>query len=169
MPTIETALVYPGMCLVEGTELSEARGTTRPFELSGAPWLDGHRLARDMTAMSLPGCILRPVVYTPTFHKHARTPCGGIQIHVTDADAFRPYRTGVAFLKACHDQDPARFRWREKAYEFVDAIPAIDLLAGSAALREGIEAGASLDELAARWPRDEGAFAEERAAYLLYP
>ncbi|HEU4616232.1 MAG TPA: DUF1343 domain-containing protein [Kofleriaceae bacterium] len=169
MPTVDTALVYPGMCLVEGTELSEARGTTRPFELSGEPWLDGHRLARDMTAMNLPGCVLRPVVYTPTFHKHARQACGGIQIHVTNADAFRPYRTGVAFLKACHDQDPAQFRWREKAYEFVEAIPAIDLLAGTDALRKGIEAGASLDELAARWPRDEGAFAEERAAYLLYP
>jgi uncharacterized protein YbbC (DUF1343 family) len=169
MPTVDTALVYPGMCLVEGTELSEARGTTRPFELSGAPWLDGHRLARDMTAMGLPGVTLRPVVYTPTFHKHAFKPCGGVQLHVTDADAFRPYRTGVAFLKACHDQDPAQFKWREKAYEFVDKIPAIDLLAGTDKLRTGIEAGASLDELTERWPRDEGSFAEERAPYLLYP
>jgi len=168
MPTVDTALVYPGMCLVEGTELSEGRGTTRPFELSGAPHIDGHRLARDMTAMGLPGVKLRPVVYTPTFHKHAGRPCGGVQLHVTDADAFRPYRTGIAFLKACHDQDPALFKWREKAYEFVDTIPAIDLLAGTDAIRNGIEAGASLDELAARWPRDEGAFAEERAPYLLY-
>jgi uncharacterized protein YbbC (DUF1343 family) len=168
MPTVDTALVYPGMCLVEGTELSEARGTTRPFELSGAPWIDGQRLARDMDAMGLPGVKLRPGVYTPTFHKHAGKPCGGVQLHVTDAEAFRPYRTGVAFLKACHDQDPAQFKWRAKAYEFVDKIPAIDLLAGGDALRKGIEAGASLDELSARWPRDEGAFAEERAPYLLY-
>jgi uncharacterized protein YbbC (DUF1343 family) len=168
MPTVDTALVYPGMCLVEGTELSEARGTTRPFELAGAPWLDGHRLARDMVAMGLPGVTPRPVVYTSTFHKHAFKPCGGVQLHVTDPDAFRPYRTGVAFVKACRDQDPAQFKWREKAYEFVDTIPAIDLLAGTATLRTGIEAGASLDELAARWPRDEGAFAEERAPYLLY-
>ena len=168
MPTVETALVYPGMCLVEGTELSEARGTTKPFELSGAPWLDGHRLARDMAAMDLPGVTLRPVVYTPTFHKHAFKPCSGVQLHVTNADLFRPYRTGVAFLKACHDQDPAQFSWREKAYEFVDAIPAIDLLCGTDQVRRGIEAGASLDDLAARWPRDEGAFAEERAPYLLY-
>ncbi|HEX5062408.1 MAG TPA: DUF1343 domain-containing protein [Kofleriaceae bacterium] len=168
MPTVDTALVYPGMCLVEGTELSEARGTTRPFELSGAPHIDGDRLARDMAAMNLPGAKLRPVVYTPTFHKHAFKPCGGVQIHVTDADAFRPYRTGIAFLKACHDQAPAQFKWREKAYEFVDAIPAIDLLAGNDTIRKGIEAGVSLDELAERWPRDEGAFAEERAPYLLY-
>jgi uncharacterized protein YbbC (DUF1343 family) len=169
MPTVDTALVYPGMCLVEGTELSEARGTTRPFELSGAPHIDGHRLARDMVAMGLPGVTPRPVVYTPTFHKHAFKPNGGVQLHVTDRDAFRPYRTGIAFLKACHDQDPAQFKWREKAYEFVDTIPAIDLLAGNDAIRKGIEAGASLDDLAARWPRDEGAFAEERSAYLLYP
>ena len=168
MPTVDTALVYPGMCLVEGTELSEARGTTRPFELSGAPWIDGHRLARDMTAMGLPGVKLRPAVYTPTFHKHAFKPNGGVQLHVTDPVAFRPYRTGVAFLKACRDQDPAQFKWRDKAYEFVDTIPAIDLLCGTDQIRKGIEAGASLDELAARWPRDEGAFAEERAPFLLY-
>lgn len=168
MPTVDTALVYPGMCLVEGTELSEARGTTKPFELAGAPWIDGHRLARDMEAMDLPGVKLRPVVFTPTFHKHAFEPCGGVQLHVTNADLFRPYRTGVAFLKACHDQNPERFRWREKAYEFVDAIPAIDLLCGTDKIRKGIEDGASLDDLTARWPRDEGAFAEEREPFLLY-
>lgn len=168
MPTPETALVYPGMCLVEGTELSEGRGTTRPFELAGAPHLDGHRLAADMTAMALPGVMMRPASFFPQFQKHARTPCDGIQLHITNPETFRPYRTGVAFLKAAHDQAPEQFHWREKAYEFVDAIPAIDLLAGSAALREGIAAGASLEDLAARWPREEGAFAEERAEFLLY-
>jgi uncharacterized protein YbbC (DUF1343 family) len=168
MPTVDTALVYPGMCLVEGTELSEARGTTRPFELSGAPYLDPYKLAVTLSAMGLPGCRFRPVTYTPTFHKHAFSPNGGVQIHVTNPETFRPYRTGVAFLKACHDQDPAQFQWRVKAYEFVDKIPAIDLLAGTDQLRKGIEAGASLDELAQRWPRDEGAFADERAEFLLY-
>jgi uncharacterized protein YbbC (DUF1343 family) len=131
-------------------------------------WIDGDRLAADMTAMELPGCKLRPVVYTPMFHKGSGGPVGGVQIHVTNVDTYRPYRTGVAFVKACHDQDPAKFAWRHRAYEFVDTIPAIDLLAGSAALREGIAAGASLDDLARRWPRDEGAFAEERAEFLLY-
>jgi uncharacterized protein YbbC (DUF1343 family) len=168
MPTPDTALVYPGMCLVEGTELSEGRGTTRPFELAGAPYLDGHRLAADLAAMQLPGALFRPVIFTPMFHKHHAKPCGGVQIHVTNPETFRPYRTGVAFLKACYDQSPASFHWRNKAYEFVDTIPAIDLLAGGDALRTGIEAGASLDELAARWPRDEGDFAAERADYLLY-
>ena len=168
MPTCDTALVYPGMCLVEGTELSEGRGTTRPFELAGAPWIDGHRLAADLAAMELPGVMLRPAMFRPTFHKFAGESCGGVQLHVSNPDTYRPYRTGVAFLKACHDQAPDRFRWRERAYEFVDQIPAIDLLAGSSSLREAIGAGASLDDLAARWPRDEGAFAEERAEYLLY-
>ena len=168
MPTLDTALVYPGMCLVEGTELSEGRGTTRPFELAGAPYLDGHRLAADLAAFELPGVMFRPAVYTPMFQKHHGKACGGVQLHVTNPETFRPYRTGVAFLKACYDQSPAAFRWRDKAYEFVDAIPAIDLLAGGDALRTGIEAGASLDELAARWPRDEGDFAAERADYLLY-
>ena len=168
MPTVETALVYPGMCLVEGTELSEARGTTRPFELSGAPHLDAHKLAAALEAMELPGVKFRPVVYTPTFHKHAFKANGGVQLHVTNPETFRPYRTGIAFLKAAHDQNPALFKWREKAYEFVDQIPAIDLLCGTDAIRKGIEAGASLDDMSARWPRDEGAFAEERAAFLLY-
>jgi uncharacterized protein YbbC (DUF1343 family) len=168
MPTTDTALVYPGMCLVEGTELSEGRGTTRPFELAGAPHVDGAALARALVAMELPGVTPRPVVYTPTFQKHAGQAVGGVQLHVTDPRAFRPVRTGVAFVKACRELDPARFAWRAKAYEFVDAIPAIDLLAGNAWLREGIEAGASLDELCARWPRDEGAFLDERAEYLLY-
>ena len=168
MPTTDTALVYPGMCLVEGTELSEARGTTRPFELSGAPWIDGDRLADSLSKMELPGAMFRPVVYTPMFHKFANQACGGVQIHVTNPETFRPYRTGVAMLKAWHDHAPDKFTWRAKAYEFVDTIPAIDLLAGNASLRTGIEQGASLDELCARWPRDEGAFLEERAAHLLY-
>jgi uncharacterized protein YbbC (DUF1343 family) len=168
MPTVETALVYPGMCLVEGTELSEGRGTTRPFELSGAPYLDGARLASTLAALQLPGVAFRPVVYTPTFQKHGGKPCGGVQLHVTNPRTFRPVRAGVAFLSACHAQAPAQFRWREKAYEFVDQIPAIDLLAGGGWLREGIEHAAPLDELCARWPRDEGTFLDERAPYLLY-
>lgn len=168
MPTLDTALVYPGMCLVEGTELSEGRGTTRPFELAGAPHLDGHALAATLAAMELPGVAFRAAQFTPQFGKHQKQVCGGVQLHITHPEQFRPLRTGVAFLKAAHDQAPDKFVWRERAYEFVDTIPAIDLLAGGAWLREGIAAGASLDELTRRWPRDEGAFADEREQYLLY-
>lgn len=168
MPTVDTALVYPGMCLIEGTELSEARGTTRPFELVGAPHLDGQRLAAQLAAMELPGVRFRPLTFTPQFHKHARLACGGIQLHITDPAAFQPYRTGVAVVKAARDQDPARFAWRSKAYEFVDAIPAIDLLAGTAGLRTGIDHGASLDDLTRSWPSGETAFRHERSGYLLY-
>jgi uncharacterized protein YbbC (DUF1343 family) len=166
MPTRDTALVYPGMCLVEGTELSEARGTTRPFELAGAPYIDPYALADRLAA--LPGARFRPAYFTPTFHKHGRQACGGVQIHVTDRATFLPYRTGVAFVKACRDLAPDAFAWRTKAYEFVDKIPAFDLLAGSSAIRTGIDAGATLDDLAATWADAEQAFEEQRDSFLLY-
>jgi uncharacterized protein YbbC (DUF1343 family) len=166
MPTEETALVYPGMCLLEGSELSEGRGTTRPFEIAGAPFVDGDALAEAMAG--LPGVRLRPLTFTPTFEKHAGAACGGVQLHVTDRAAFRPYLTGVAFLRAVRTLWPDEFAWRTRAYEFVDRIPAIDLLAGSPALREGIDRGASLSELAATWAAEEDAFRAARAAWLLY-
>jgi uncharacterized protein YbbC (DUF1343 family) len=168
MPTRDTALVYPGMCLVEGTELSEGRGTTRPFELCGAPFIDGHALAERLEAMNLPGARFRPLVFRPTFQKHAATPCGGVQLHVTDRERFRPYLTGVAFLQAVHSLWPEAFAWRTRAYEFVSHVPVIDLLTCSAAVREGIEAGAELAELAATWAEAEAAFAQERRPWLLY-
>lgn len=169
MPTVDTALVYPGMCLVEGSELSEGRGTTRPFELAGAPWLDPERLAATLASYDLPGVRFRPASFLPTFHKHAATATHGVQLHITDARAFLPYRTGVAFLKACRDQAPAQFAWRTRAYEFVDRIAAIDLLCGSPAIREGIDAGASLNELAATWAAQEAEYRAWRQQWLLYP
>ena len=166
MPTVDTALVYPGMCLVEGSELSEGRGTTRPFELAGAPELDGHALAEALA--ELPGARFRPVTFTPTFQKHAGQSCGGVQIHVTDARTFRPYLTGVAWLRAARGLLGDRFAWRTRAYEFVDTIPAIDLLTGSAQVREGIDAGASIADLAASWAVAEGEFVDARRPHLLY-
>lgn len=168
MPTEDTALVYPGMCLLEGTEVSEGRGTTRPFEIAGAPYVDSYALADELAAAELPGARFRPLVFIPTFEKHAGAPCGGVQIHVGDRRAFRPYLTGVAFLRAIRALWPDRFAWRAHAYEFVDAVPAIDLLAGSSALREGIDSGASLAELVASWAAAERDFLERRAAWLLY-
>jgi uncharacterized protein YbbC (DUF1343 family) len=171
MPTLDTAFVYPGMCLIEGTELSEGRGTTRPFELAGAPFVsfaEAHRLAAALHAEDLPGVRFRPVVFTPTFQKFAGRRCGGVALHVLSRRSFRPYLTGVAVVRAFRHTFPDQFRWRRRRYEFVEAHPAIDLLAGGPALREGIDAGLSLDALAAAWRPAERAFVVERNRCLLY-
>lgn len=138
MPTYETALVYPGGCLLEGTNLSDGRGTTRPFELTGAPWVDGVRLAQALNGVGLPGFIARAISFEPTFHKHARQTCGGVQVHPTDPRAFRPVATYVALIALAAQAHPEHFRFRTERYEFVDTIPAFDLLTGSASTRERI-------------------------------
>jgi uncharacterized protein YbbC (DUF1343 family) len=173
MPTPETALVYPGGCLVEGTHLSEGRGTTKPFELWGAPWLDPHRLAAELGPTPFAaGALLRPAAFTPMFHKHAGQMCLGVQPHVIDRDAFRPAALYAALLLLARAQDPDRFAWRTEAYEFVTDPIAIDLLFGSARERALIEAG-DLEGLRARiaddWAGAEAAFRGRRAPYLLYP
>ncbi len=140
MPTPETALVYPGGCLLEGTNLSEGRGTTRPFEVVGAPWLDGEALARDLAATGLPGFTARPVTFLPMFQKHAGRVCGGVQIHVRDRALFRPYATYLALLAIARRLGGEAFAFRTERYEFVDDIPALDLLTGSAEARRRIEA-----------------------------
>jgi uncharacterized protein YbbC (DUF1343 family) len=168
MPTPETALVYPGMCLLEGTNLSEGRGTTRPFELFGAPWLDAHRLAADLAAERLPGVAYRPASFVPTWDKHAGARCHGVELHVTDPDAFRPFRTGLACVVHGRAQDPARFRWRTEPYEFVSDVPAFDLLCGSARERAAIEAGARVRDLARAFAAEERAFLRRRARFLRY-
>lgn len=141
MPTFDTALVYPGGCLLEGTNLSDGRGTTRPFEITGAPFLDGKRLASALADTKLAGFVARPLVFEPTFHKHAKQSCGGVQIHVTDPWSFRPVATYVALVAIAHHQAREAFRFRTEKYEFVDTIPAFDLLTGSSTARERILAG----------------------------
>lgn len=141
MPTADTALVYPGGCLLEGVNLSEGRGTTRPFELVGAPWLDGRALADALRALDLPGVAFRPASFRPTFQKFAGETCSGVQVHPLDARAFRPVATYVALCALAQRQRPDRFAFRTEPYEFVDDIPAFDLLTGSALAREGILAG----------------------------
>lgn len=168
MPTVDTALVYPGMCLLEGTNVSEGRGTTRPFEILGAPFVDGYQLAEALRADGLPGVHFRPLSFRPTFHKFSGQVCGGVQLHVTDRRTFRPYATGVAVLRALRRLAGSAFRWRTEKYEFVSDRPAIDLLTGSAAIRLGIDDGASLAELCATWATAEVAFAERRRECLLY-
>ena len=168
MPTPETALVYPGMCLLEGTNLSEGRGTTRPFELFGAPWLDSDRLVAALEGEKLPGVRFRPASFVPTFDKHAGQRCAGAELFVADREAFRPFRTGLAVVAAARAQDPARFAWRTAPYEFVEGVPAFDLLCGSSREREAIEAGRGWRDLEPAWRAEERAFARRRERYLLY-
>jgi uncharacterized protein YbbC (DUF1343 family) len=168
MPTPETALVYPGMCLLEGTNLSEGRGTTRPFELAGAPWLDAQRLADDLARERLPGVRFRPASFVPTWDKHAGVRCHGVELHVHDPARFRPFRTGLAAVLHARRQDPARFGWRAEPYEFVADVPAFDLLCGSAREREAIEGGATLAELSRAFAPEERAFLRRRVGFLRY-
>jgi uncharacterized protein YbbC (DUF1343 family) len=168
MPAPDTARVYPGGCLLEGTNLSEGRGTTRPFELAGAPFLDGERLAAALARRRLPGVVFRPAAFQPTFHKHAGRLCGGVQVHVTDAGRFRAVGTYLALIAEARRQAPRAFRWRQPPYEFVrDRLP-IDLLAGGPEIRLAIERGASLGPLERRWREPLRAFARARKAYLSY-
>ncbi len=143
MPTYETALVYPGGCLIEGTNLSEGRGVTRPFEIVGAPWVDGAKLADGLHALELPGMRARATTFRPTFHKHGGKICGGVQIHVTDAATFRPYATYLAITALAHHQSPGKFQFRTETYEYVDDVPAFDLLTGDGEAREMIASGES--------------------------
>ncbi len=168
MPTPETALVYPGMCLLEGTNLSEGRGTTRPFELFGAPWIEPRRLAEALAGERLPGVRFRPASFTPAWDKHAGDRCHGVELHVHDAEAFRPFRTGLACVLHARALAPERFRWRTETYEFVDGVPAFDLLCGSARERTAIEAGATLRDLVEAMAPEERAFARRRARFLAY-
>ena len=176
MPTPATALVYPGQCLFEGTNLSEGRGTTRPFEIVGAPFLDGWdwvaalgKLSRE--ELPLPGVRFRPLSLRPTFHKFAGRSCGGVQLHVSDRAAFRPYATGIALLATARRLAPADFRGRTEPYEFVADPPAIDLLTGSADVRRTLDGGGSIRDLCAGFTPFERAFAEHRRAALIadYP
>jgi uncharacterized protein YbbC (DUF1343 family) len=168
MPTLDTALAYLGTVLVEGTMLSEGRGTTRPFELVGAPGIDAERCADAMNALELPGVYFRPAVFEPTFQKHAQRPCGGCQIHVLNREDFRPVLTGVALIAMFRRFDRAGFQWRQPPYEYEREKLPIDILAGSDVLRRQIEADAPLGEIAAGWREDELAFARLRKPYLLY-
>jgi uncharacterized protein YbbC (DUF1343 family) len=168
MPTLDTAIVYPGTVLFEGTMLSEGRGTTRPFELVGAPWIDAERFAGEMNAVGLEGVHFRPAGFEPTFQKHAKQPCGGCQIHVTDRDAFTPVKTGVALIEMFRRFDPARFEWRQPPYEYEREKMPIDILAGSETLRQQIERGVPVEDIAASWREDEEEFRRLRQPYLLY-
>lgn len=151
MPTFKTALVYPGGCLIEGTNLSEGRGTTRPFEIFGAPWIDEFQLADSLNQSGLSGFIARPTQFKPTFQKHAGQVCHGVQIHVTDHVKFRPVRLYTAAIISMRNQNPQKFQWRMEEYEYRTFPIAIDLLYGSSNERTMIEANASWQDIAECW------------------
>lgn len=165
MPTPDTAHVYPGGCVIEGTRLSEGRGTTRPFEIWGAPFLDGSRLAR---TMDIEGAKLRPLTFRPMFQKHAGTTCGGVQVHVFDPGRFRPYEAYLRLVEAARRQAPERFAWRTEPYEMVADRPAVDLLTGGPEYREAVDAGAPLDEVLEAERRGAERFVRDRRTLLRY-
>jgi uncharacterized protein YbbC (DUF1343 family) len=168
MPTLDTAVVYPGTVLFEGTNVSEGRGTTRPFELIGAPWIDPEALAAKLALHRMPGVHFRATVFEPTFQKHAKQPCGGVQIHVLDRDAFLAVQSAVAVLIEIRAQNPSHFEWRQPPYEYEKEKLPFDILAGSSELRLQIEAGIPARTIYFSWQDDHDAFAKERRPFLLY-
>jgi uncharacterized protein YbbC (DUF1343 family) len=168
IPTLDTAVVYPGAVLFEGALVSEGRGTNRPFEFIGAPWIDGERLAAALNARGIPGAHFRAVFFEPTYQKHAQTLCGGCQIHVTDRAAFAPMRAAVEMLDAFKREAPTTRLWRDPPYEYEHVKPPIDILYGSDRLRQAIDAGDPPASIMKDWDRDEDAFRTLREKYLLY-
>jgi uncharacterized protein YbbC (DUF1343 family) len=169
MPTVDTAMVYPGGCLVEGTNLSEGRGTTRPFELAGAPWLDGGALAGALQAHRFEGVLFRATAFRPQFQKWAGRVCEGVQVHVTERARFRPFLVYLALVAEARRQDPAAFDWRREPYEFERERLAIDLLLGRHGLREALEKGADVHALEKEWSPELESFRKLREKFLLYP
>lgn len=168
MPTLDTAIVYPGTVLFEGVLVSEGRGTTRPFELIGAPWIDGEALTARLNEAGLAGVLFREVGFEPTFQKYAKEHCSGCQIHVTSRVDFEPVKAGVAIIRECFGLGPDQFKWRDPPYEYEHDKMPIDILAGSTELREQIEQQVPIDDIAESWRAGEKDFEEARKPYLLY-
>jgi uncharacterized protein YbbC (DUF1343 family) len=168
MPTLDAATVFPGTVHLEGTQMSEGRGTTRPFELIGAPYIEAARYARALAAYGLDGVYFRACNFQPTFQKHAGTNCGGVQIHVTDRARFEPCAAGVASVLAAYELYTDAFRWKEPPYEYVYDKNPFDVIAGTDALRAAIERGETLAEIVSSWQEPLSRFEEMRARYLLY-
>jgi uncharacterized protein YbbC (DUF1343 family) len=166
IPQFITTLVYPGTCLIEGTNLSEGRGTSQPFEICGAPWLDAHALADRLNSQQLPGVRFRPLQFIPSTSKHAGQACMGVQLHIIDRQKFKPVRTGVYLLATCRADDPQSFEILPSSWE--GRPPHLDLLAGTTRLREGLLGGSSPDEMLATSVSFLAQFAESRRSCLLY-
>lgn len=164
LPTLDAVTLYPGTCLLEGSNLSEGRGTTRPFELVGAPWLDAFALADALERRDLPGVTFRPVMFTPTFSKHSGSACGGVQAHVTDREALRPVALGIHLLDVMRRLDPGRFQWRQGT----DGRYIIDLLLGSDVPRRELDRGVNVEWVIQQWDTDAKGFVKRSQPYRLY-
>jgi uncharacterized protein YbbC (DUF1343 family) len=168
MPTVDTATVFPGAVHFEGTQLSEGRGTTRPFELIGAPYIVPEDYARCLNRIGFPGVYFRSCVFQPTFQKHARTSCGGVQIHVTNRKEFEPVIAGVAMVKAVYEMYPDDFRWKDPPYEYVYDRNPFDVIAGTTRVRQAIERGDPVDSIGEDWQATLAGFNQVREHYLAY-
>lgn len=164
LPTLEAATLYPGTCLIEGTNLSEGRGTTRPFELIGAPWLEPFAVAAALEQRNPRDVAFRPTYFTPTFSKHADVSCGGVQIHILDREALRPVALGMAVLEVLRALDPGSFVWRQGR----EGQYSIDLLLGTDQPRRMLDDGNDVAQVMTGWDAEVQAFEERRRPYLLY-
>lgn len=168
MPTVDTAVVFPGTVYFEGTQVSEGRGTTRPFEIVGAPYINSYEYVKALSSLELPGVTFRAVEFLPTFQKHTQIVCGGAFVHVLDREIFKPVITGIAMIKAAYDLYREEFKWKNPPYEYVFDRNPFDVIHGSTKLREQFESGVSVSEIKSSWANDENEFLKTREKYLLY-
>jgi uncharacterized protein YbbC (DUF1343 family) len=168
MPTLDAATVFPGSVHLEGTQMSEGRGTTKPFELVGAPYIDADRYAQGLNGLGLPGVYFRSCVFLPTFQKHGGEACGGVQIHVTNRETFQPALSGIAVVKTAFDMYGDGFKWKNPPYEYEYDKNPFDVIAGTSKVREAIERGDSLESIKESWQAPLAEFSRLRGDFLLY-
>lgn len=168
IPTAETCIVFPATVHVEGTELSEGRGTTKPFELNGAPFIDPYDWVDALDAYKFDGVKFRHVFFRPTFQKYADKTCGGVQIHITDREAFTPVIVGIAMIKTAYDMYTEKFEWKREPYEYVFDQNPFDVVCGTDKIRKQIESGVSLAEVGAGWAGGLADFRDARKPFLIY-
>jgi uncharacterized protein YbbC (DUF1343 family) len=168
IPTVDSCVVFPATVHIEGTELSEGRGTTKPFELNGAPFIDPYDWVLELEKFNFDGVKFRHVFFRPTFQKCAGHTCGGVQIHVTDREAFTPVLVGIAMIKTAYDMYTDKFEWKRDPYEYVFDVNPFDVVCGTDKIRKQIENGVSLKEIEADWADGLAAFREARKPYLMY-
>jgi uncharacterized protein YbbC (DUF1343 family) len=168
MPTVDTTVVFPATVVFEGTQVSEGRGTTRPFELVGAPFIQASEYAAAMNSLDLPGVIFRAAEFLPTFQKHAKTGCGGVRLHITDRETFTPVRAGVAMVKVIYDLYGDKLKWKVPPYEYVYDRNPFDVICGTDKIRRVIESSGSMAELDGILENGYAEFLQMREKHLLY-